>query len=335
VERWKEDRLAAFSYHLQMLLTSGIALLDSIQLLTAQRVLPEKAGQKLVTSIQRGESFSSALRQLHFPAIFCSFIEAAEYHGDICFALEHCNRYYRSRARWSRKIKQTLFYPLFIFCFLTVGLLFLSIVVLPTFAELYQSFAFSLPVITQGVFAFAQLFPYVLVSGGLLCLCLHWSRRQAYVQQLLTKVPLVATYYRYRYTQYLALQFGSFLLAGVPMLKTVTLLEKVTPWPPLRTYLTTTKKLLIQGEMFGSIVQHANVALLPIFAQTVRLGEETGKLGEMLGQLAQTTEEWLTDKMEKWMTYLEPMLTLFIGIIMAIVVISLFLPMFGLIQVIQ
>lgn len=335
MRRWKEEQLAAFSYHLQIMLTSGIALLDCIQMLTAQRVLPEKAGQQLATSIQQGESFSSSLVKLRFPSIFCSFIEAAEHHGDMCFALEHCNRYYRSRARWSRKIKQTLFYPLFIFCFLTVGLLFLSIVVLPTFAELYRSFAFSLPATTELVFVFAQLFPYVLAIVGLLCVVVLWGRREAKVQLLLAKLPLFATYYRYRYTQYLSLQLGSFLLAGVPMLTTVTLLERVAPWSALRNYLTEIKQLLIQGATLGTIVQKSNVALLPIFAQTVRLGEETGKLGEMLGQLAQTTEEWLTDKVEKWMNYLEPLLTLIIGIIMAVVVISLFLPMFGLIQVIQ
>jgi type II secretory pathway component PulF len=125
------------------------------------------------------------------------------------------------------------------------------------------------------------------------------------------------------------------MVAGVPMLSTINLLEQVTPWPVLCTYLKKVKHQLIAGATLSSIVQDNSNTLLPVFSQTVILGEETGKLGEMLERLANTTEEWLTEKIEKWMTYLEPILTLFIGLIMAIVVISLFLPMFGLIDAVQ
>jgi type IV pilus assembly protein PilC len=302
VNKWKDEKVAAFSYHLKTMLENGISLVDSIHMLTTQQVIPQKDGNKLMEIIHKGESFSTALHVIEFPAIFCSFIQAAEHHGDMTFALEQCHRYYLSRAKWLRRMKQVAFYPLFILCFLCMGLIFLSVVVLPTFSELYQSFAFELPYTTRLVFAFSRVFPYILFLAFLLLLLCVWGRRKPKFQHVIARFPLVTTYYRYRYTQYLSLQLGSFMTAGVPMLPTITLLEQVTPWPALCTYLTETKQKLIAGATLSNIVQENSTSLLPIFSQTVILGEETGKLGEMLGQLAITTEEWLTEKLEKWMT---------------------------------
>jgi type II secretory pathway component PulF len=335
VGKWNEEKIASFSYHLSNMLESGLTLLDSLHMLTTQHVIPSDDGQFLIQTIQKGESFSTALRCIKLPAIFCSFIEAAEHHGDILFALHQCHRYYQLRAKWLRKIKQITFYPLFILCFLCVGLLFLSVAVLPTFSGLYESFSFPLPYTTRLVFLFSAWFPYLLLIGFLIVMIGVWGRRRVRFQHFFKRIPFVTTYYRYRYTQYLSLQLGSFMSAGVPMLSSFTLLEQVTPWPSLCQYLTATKQKLIEGATLSTIVLENPNELLPVFSQTVVLGEETGKLGEMLNQLAITTEEWLTEKLERWLTYLEPILTLLIGLIMAIVVISLFLPMFGLIQAVQ
>jgi type II secretory pathway component PulF len=335
VDKWRDEKIATFSYHMKTMLESGITLVDSVKMLTSQRVIPKNEGNKLIQLIQKGESFSTALQTIGFPEIFCSFIKAAEHHGDIHFALNHCHRYYLARSKWLRKIKQVTFYPLFILSFLCMGLIFLSLVVLPVFSELYQSFSFELPYTTKLIFEFSQLFPYALLCGFMLLLCGFWGRRKGRFQHLMMGIPFVTTYYRYRYTQYLSLQLGSFMTAGVPMLSSITLLEQVTPWPGLCRYLSQIKQKLIGGATLSNIVQQSPSTLLPAFSQTVILGEETGKLGEMLVQLATTTEDWLTERLEKWMTYLEPILTLSIGLIMAVVVISLFLPMFGLIQIVQ
>jgi type II secretory pathway component PulF len=335
VAKWKEEKIASFSYHLKTMLESGISLMDSLHILKSQSLLPEKAGQILINSIQQGESLSTALRIIQLPVIFCAFVEAAEHHGDIQFALTQCHQYYQARAKWTKRIKQVMFYPFFILCFLCVGLLFLSLVVLPTFAELYQSFAFELPWTTRMVFSLSEVLPYLLLAGFAIGIGVILARRTPLFQQIISRLPLVTTYYRYRYTQYLSLQLGSFITAGVPMLPAFILLERITPWPPLCQFLTSTKEQLIAGESLTGTVRNHSKTLLPVFSQTVILGEETGKLGEMLGQLAITTEEWLTEKLEKWMTYLEPLLTLIMGFIMVIVVISLFIPMFGLINAVQ
>jgi type II secretory pathway component PulF len=332
---WKEEMIVSFSYHLHSMLSSGITLRDSLHMLTTQQIIPAVEGQKVMETIQKGESFSTALRAVSLPTIFCSFIEAAEHHGNILFALNQCHRYYQARVKWKRKIKQITFYPLFILAFLCMGLLFLSTIVLPTFSELYRSFSSTLPFTTQVVFTLSAYFPYLLVAGLLLLFISLRFRRKMFFQYVISKIPFVSTYYRYRYTQYLSLQLSSFIVAGVPMLSSFSLLEHVTPWPKLANYLSFTKQKLMEGSTLGTIISENCDCLLPAFSQTVVLGEETGKLGEMLGQLASTSEEWLTERIEKWMTYLEPILTLMIGIIMGIVVVSLFLPMFGLIEAVQ
>nr|WP_255724491.1 type II secretion system F family protein [Shimazuella soli] len=324
-----------FSYHLKTMLENGISLVESVQMITSQQIIPKKEGNLLIQMIQTGESFSAALQAIRLPAIFCAFIKAAEHHGDVLFALKQCHRYYLSRSKWFRKLKQVTFYPFFIFCSLCIGLIFLSLVILPTFSELFQSFSFELPYTTKLVFTLSRIFPYIFLFGFILLLFCIFGRRNPRFQLVMKRIPIITTYYRYRYTQYLSLQLGSFMTAGVPMLSTISLLEQVTPWPDLCKYLESTKRKLIHGATLSNIVQENSSTLLPIFSQTVILGEETGKLGEMLVQLSTTTEEWLTERLERWMAYLEPILTLSIGLIMAVVVISLFLPMFGLIQAVQ
>lgn len=333
--RWKAEKLASFSYHLKKMFENDISILDSLQILKSQKIIPEKAGESLVTSIKQGETFASAVRKVGVPMIFCAFVEAAEHHGDMCFALGQCHQYFQMRAKWLHKMKQVMFYPLFIFCFLCGGLLFLSTIVLPTFAKLYQSFSIDLPWTTQMVFAISDILPYFLLGLLGFGIGLSFARRTTLISKLINRLPIIKRYYRYRYTQYLSLQLGSFLTAGVPLLSALTLLERVTPWRPLCQYLTKMKQNLIAGDSLTSVSVETSTTLLPAFVQTVTLGEQTGQLGEMLEQLAISTEEWLTEQLEKWMTYLEPILTLVMGCIMAIVMISLFLPMFGLIQAVQ
>lgn len=333
--RWKDEQIAMFSCHLKTMLESGVCLVDSISMLTSQRFIAQIDGNLLIQMLQKGESFSVASQKIKLPALFCAFIQAAEHHGDLPFALKQCHRYYLSRTKWFRKMKQVTFYPFFIFCLLCAGLIFLSLVVLPIFFELYRSFSFELPYTTKLIFSFSKMLPYFLLLGFFILFICILGRRKPKFQSFFTRIPIVTTYYKYRYTQYLALQLGSFIIAGVPMLSAFSLLEQVTPWPDLCKYLSGTKQKLIDGASLSNIVQETPSALLPVFSQTVILGEETGKLGELLVQLAATTEDWLTEKLEKWMTYLEPILTISIGLFMAVVVISLFLPMFGLIQVVQ
>ncbi|MBD1371215.1 type II secretion system F family protein [Hazenella sp. IB182357] len=342
--RWNMERYALFSEQMAHLLKNGIPLLNAIMILGEQRIVPPSFSHHVSSLLQHGYSLSETLHAEKFPSMFLSFMRVAEEHGNYQLGFEQCTRYYEARSRWMKELTKAITYPLFLLLFVIIALFFLFIILLPRFHELYQVMGIPLPPSTQLIFQLQSYMVYIL-WGMLITLLiglLSWlSREWIPVQmrhnwgRLMSKMPFVRVIYRYRISHFFALQLGSMLKAGVPLLKAIVVIREGAPWQRLSDHLKWIEQGLLKGRSFHSLVQtYEKDIFIHALPTMVAIGEQSGSLAEILLTFAKQTEQLMKSLMDKMIKISEPLFILLIGVGIAFMIISLFLPMLQLVQAI-
>jgi len=144
----------------------------------------------------------------------------------------------------------------------------------------------------------------------------------------LYRIPGVRHYFLFRFTHYLSVQLGALLRAGIPLLTALETMRTLTPWPSLAEGIDRIRKRLLEGESFNrSLAAEGSALFLPVVPHWIALGEETGRLDQSLLSLARATENVIRERSRKLTHSLEPVLIFLIGVLIAVTVIALFLPM--------
>lgn len=319
------------------LLASGIPLLTSLDLLQEQRLITRRFYQRLTQLLSSGFSLSSSLEKLSFPSLFISFIRAAEEHGDYAQAFQQCERYYGARARWTRELGKSLMYPLLVLMLAGLAFSFLLSVVLPRFAELYQTMGIPLPRLTQWLFSLhasaliwapkvAGWLLLFIAIGGLIRFAPRWVR--AWLSQGLFLLPLLGSLCKHQLTHYVSIQLGSLLRAGVPLITALQTLRAMTPWSILSRSLRKMEAHLLAGTSLSEAIQKSGPRLFSTtLVKLVALGEESGKLDEILFHVAQGTELVLKNRLDRLTRSIEPLFIFMLGLVIAMIVIAMFLPL--------
>ncbi len=326
-----------FSQQLSILLDSGFPLIPSLRLLGEQRILTPDETERICRSLEAGASLSESLRAEGFPLLFVSFIWAAEEYGEYGFGLRQCEVYYREKEKFLRELGQALLYPAVVLILVILSFLFLVTVVMPRFTDLYASMGMELPLFTRLLLGFYEfLRSSFAVIAGLLAiilvaaLLLHRlppEKRWRWTGWLY-RLPGVRHYFLIRFTHFLSLQMGALLRAGIPLLKALETVHRLTPWPRLAEGIVRIRKRLMAGESFHrSLAAEGGRLFLPMAPHWVALGEETGRLDQSLLSLARAMENVIRERSRRLTHSLEPVLIFLIGVLVAVTVIALFLPM--------
>ncbi|WP_124727768.1 type II secretion system F family protein [Staphylospora marina] len=341
-KRWKVEQLAQFAQQTAGLLENGVPLLDALDLLHEQQLIPSFLYGTLKDRLQRGERLSDALRVSGFPALFVSFIRAAEEHGDYSFGFRQCDTYYSARSKWIRDMWRAILYPAVVFLMVLISFLFLTSVVLPRFADLYRAMGIPLPLATRWLFAVRDhwYWPAGVIGTGIgMLLILHGisgtgssGRREAWEKALL-RIPVIGDLRMLRMTQYVSVQLGSLLNAGVPLRNALELVERETPWVCLSAGLRRIRMRVESGSpLHLAIREEAGDLFLPSLPRLVALAESIGSVNNAFLMLARETEAAITSKTEKFTRGLEPLLIFGVGLLIAAMVIALFLPMLQMVR---
>ncbi|UWE02784.1 type II secretion system F family protein [Laceyella sacchari] len=342
--KWSAEQYMLYSQQMAHLLDSGIPLLTSLDVLKEQRLISKRFYKRLVHLLNQGFSLSNALEKLAFPALFISFIRAAEEHGDYAHGFKQCESYYETRAHWTRELGKSLIYPLLVLAIASLALLFLLGVVLPRFTELYQMMDVPLPGLTAWLFTvYASAGAWmpkatVWVGGGLTaCVVARIAPRpiRAWLARGLFCLPLVGSMLKHRLTHFFAIQLGSLLKAGVPLLDALQALRKMTPWPVLDRVLNAIVDSVMGGASLSEAISKSGRGLfLPSLVKMVALGEESGKLDQILLHLSHGTGMVIKNRLERFTRSAEPLFIFIIGLFIAVIIIAMFLPLLHLVRAI-
>ncbi len=344
----KQEQLY-FVERMLVLLDAGLPLLESLVLMQ-QSASP--AWQKRMAFIshhlKQGESFSQCLSIQHavFDSAFIGLIRVSEESGEINLALRTIQQQLRTQIELHRQIQQALAYPFITLgsaCLLMIGML---VWVIPVFSDVFSHFNAPLPWATQFLLnATGQFILYLPAIGGGIALTLVsvsalWLSHPGFQKgcdHYLIRIPVVGNLFRQSTLACWCRSLGYLMRAGLPALEAMRITAQTSNQWLCHDLSAHIFKSLAQGWSFSEALQRADPRR-QFFdretAQLLEIGSASGTLATMLSNCADALEQQLTSQLKLLSHGLEPILVVFVGLLIGGLVIILYLPIFNLGQIV-
>lgn len=342
----KPKDIALFTRQLSTMIKAGVPLLQSFDIVARGSENPKMTKLLLAikSDIETGTSLNQAFRKypMHFDALYCNLIEAGEQAGILENLLDRLATYMEKTETIKRKIKSALMYPIAVIVVAFVVVTIIMIFVIPSFKEVFSSFGADLPAPTMFVIRVSELFVkfwyiVLLVPPAAVYLFLQaWKRNekvQQFMDRLLLKIPifgpLVEKSVIARWTRTMSTMFA----AGVPLVES---LDSVGGAAGNSVYAQATKRIQ-QDVAQGSSLSMAMTTqrLFPVMVlQMTTIGEESGSIDHMLGKAADFYEAEVDDMVAGISSLMEPIIIVVLGVVIGGIVVSMYLPIFKLGQVV-
>jgi type IV pilus assembly protein PilC len=345
-QKIKPKDIAIFTRQLATMMKAGVPLLQSFDIVG--RGNANASVTKLLNDVrldvETGTSLSSAFRKypMYFDNLYCNLVEAGEAAGILEALLDRLAVYMEKTEAIKSKIKSALMYPASVVVVAFVVVAVIMIFVIPSFKQVFTSFGADLPAPTLFVIGMSEFFVkyWWLIFGGIglggYFFMQAWKRNekvQKFMDRLLLKVPVFGTLIEKsciaRWTRTLSTMFA----AGVPL---VEALDSVGGASGNSLYADATTKIqqeVSTGTSLTSAMTNAN--LFPsMVIQMTAIGEESGSIDHMLGKAADFYEAEVDDMVAGLSSLMEPIIIVFLGTIIGGIVVSMYLPIFKLGQVV-
>ncbi|MCV2421871.1 type II secretion system F family protein [Paucibacter sp. DJ2R-2] len=342
----KQKDIAVFTRQLATMMRAGVPLLQSFEIVGRGSTNPRltRLLNDIKQDVETGTSLSNALRKqpLYFDALYCNLVEAGEAAGILEALLDRLAIYQEKTVALKNKIKSALTYPVAVFVVAFVVVAVIMIFVVPAFKDVFKSFGADLPAPTLMVIAMSEFFVsywYLIfgsIGGGLYFFFQSWKRSvkmQHTMDRLLLKIPIFGDLlYKSavaRWTRTLSTMFA----AGVPL---VEALDSVGGAAGNAVFAEATEK--IQRDVSTGTALTTSMQTTGIFPtmvlQMAAIGEESGSLDHMLGKAAEFFEDEVDEAVKSLSSLMEPFIIVFLGTIIGGIVVSMYLPIFKLGQVV-
>jgi type IV pilus assembly protein PilC len=338
--------LAIFTRQLATMMKAGVPLLQAFDIVGRGNANASVARllNDIRTDVETGTSLNAAFRKfpMHFDNLYCNLVEAGEAAGILDQLLDRLAVYMEKTEAIKSKIKSALMYPISVVIVAFVVVAVIMIFVIPAFKETFSSFGAELPAPTLFVMAVSEIFVaywwliFGGVGGGIYFFLQAWKRSekvQMFMDRLLLKMPvfgvLIEKSVIARWTRTLSTMFA----AGVPL---VEALDSVGGASGNYVYQTATEGIqreVSTGTSLTMAMSNANV-FPSMVLQMCAIGEESGSIDHMLGKAADFYESEVDDMVAGLSSLMEPIIIVFLGGLIGGIVVSMYLPIFKLGQVV-
>ena len=339
----KKKRL--FFSQLQVLLKAGLSFTSSFSLIIEGATGNEAdVFRRLFDKVIAGASLWEALQgEQDFSRLDYGVIRIGEESGRLMDALGFLTDYYEKKEAQRRTLVSALSYPMITLGVAAVVLVFMMLVVIPMFEQVYARMGGELPAMTRMMISISNKMPALFI--GLLVLVGVWvvvkrlygqtNFFQRATSALLLKVPYVGKLACLFQLSRLSRLLHLLVSSDVPILQSLRLIADIVHFYPVRKSLTQTCDIVEHGGLLYTGFEAFPLVYSRKFIVLLRVGEETNSLDTMLATLADDLSAELDYEIKQINNALEPLLILFIGIIVAFVLISMYLPMFKMGMTIQ
>lgn len=326
--------------HLALMLRSGLTVDRAFQILLAQATRRglERALRAVHADIQRGEALSVACARFPnvFPSLFVSILRWGEAGGSLPESLDRLAAQLEKDLQLRRAVRGALIYPAIVIG-ATVALgTVMSVFVLPRLITVFDSFDLELPLMTRVLLFIARGISQhgvaLLIGIVVAMLAFGFVSRlpvlKPYIHRFLLRLPIIGHLIRQVNIARMERIFGSLIRSGIPVVEalgiTSTAVENVR-------YQTVLREVLVQAQrglpISGILAKYPRL-FPPMHSQMIAVGEETGKLQDVLLYLADFTEEEVSQMTKNLATTLEPVLLVFVGLIVGGVALSIIAPIY-------
>jgi len=341
--RIRQKDLQIFTRELATLISSGLPLDRALSVLiglTEKEELKQATAQILRT-VQQGKSLSEALTEFPkiFPPLYVNMVKAGEIGGFLDSVLQRLAEYLERSQEVQDQIKAALAYPVMLVCVGGLSVFFMFTYVLPKFAGIFKDMGPALPVLTRLILTLGEWFQaywwvlVLLIIGTGLALQRYIATphgRFAWDRWRL-RVFLLGDLIRKREVANFARTLGTLLKSGVPLLQALEVVEAVVSNRVISSVLKEVRVGVREGQGISNPLGRSGV--FPTLAlQMVSVGEETGRLDEMLMRTAEYYEKETNAQLKQLVSLVEPALILSMGLIVGFVVIGLLQGIFSISQ---
>ncbi len=337
----KKEELVLFARQLATMISAGIPLLESLEILSeqAETVGFRKCLEDIVDEIRGGKDLSQCLEKYPkvFSNIFCSMVRAGEASGQLDDILARLADYLEASAKLKRDIRAAMTYPV-ISLFLVLGITsFLMIGIVPKFQEVFSSLEIDMPALTEHVLN-ASLWckdNWYLVFGGMIAgfmLFGAYTKTSVGERQwdwVKLNVPVFGPLFRKVALSRFARTFATLIKSGVPILGSLEIVSDTAGNRTISDVVDKARENVRQGEALSEPLSQSKV-FPPMVTRMIGIGEKSGSLETLLEKIAVFYDEQVAAEVKSLTSMIEPILIGVMGFLVGGIVLAVFLPIFEL-----
>ena len=337
----KLDALVLFTEQLASMLKAGLPLSHALDTIVAE--IKDKKFHDMLdyirSAIFAGESFSSSLKQFPytFPPLFYSMVEAGEVSGSLPDAMQTIAEYLSASLKLTKKFKSALTYPIVIVSMSSLLVMGLMIWVVPVFGEMFSGFGANLPWLTQKLIDASDFIKsniFLLIFGVIL---LYVFGKKFFISPkgaetldvLLQHVPIFGSLIKKTNIARFCRTYSVLIANGVPILKSIDICTNVANSFYLTKACERIKKGVQAGQQLSTLM-----GAIPYFPRIVcnmtKAGEQSGNVEKMIRNVAILYENDVNNIVAAMTSLLEPFIICFLGVVIGLIVIAMFMPIFQL-----
>lgn len=338
------DEMVLFTRQMYSLTKSGVPLIRGLIGLveTVRNDKLRDALNDIVDNLEAGRTLSAGMARHPkiFDSLYVNIVKVGEETGRMEEAFLRLYQYIDLEKETRKQIKSALRYPLIVVSAIIIAIGIVTVWVIPKFAEIFRNFDIELPLATRAILAvsgFASAYwPVILVAGVIAAFSfVYWKRTEAgrYAwDRAKLRIPVIGDIILRGTLARFARAFSMSYRSGVPLIQTMNLCGRAVENSFLAARLAEMRDGIERGESVSRTATTTSM-FTPLVLQMIRVGEETGALDDMLDEAAEFYEREVEYDIKNLAALIEPVLTIGIGIMVLILALGVFLPMWDLVQI--
>jgi len=342
-EKVSLKELAVYSRQLSVLVDADLPLIQSLNMLAEQA--KNKYFKKVIQTIRKDVEGGSTLNQAKkkfpkvFDALYSNLVASGEQSGSLDVMLKRLSEYLEKIVKLRSQVKQAMTYPIAVFAFSVLVVIFMMWKVIPIFSNIFFELGASLPLLTKMVLGFSNFVQrYVLVVFigivGLIFLFRYFAQTPAgrtMIDTTLLRMPLFGKLLEKVALSRITRTLSTLLTGGVPMLESLKITSSTAGNVIIETRILEARSQVAGGaSLMDSLRGKGNFPFMLV--QMIGVGEATGNLDSMLTKLADFYDEEVESSVGTLLSVLEPILLIVVGGLIGTIVVSMYLPVFNLMQ---
>jgi type IV pilus assembly protein PilC len=329
-----------FNQELAALLKAGLPLLQALDLMLER--MKNQHFKSVLTEVRdrvkSGTDLSEAFAEYGdlFPRLYPSSLKAGERSGELEAVIRRFIRYMKLVLDARRRVVSALIYPAVLVCLSIAMIFIMSIYVVPKFMVFFENLDAELPLITRVMIGFSSLLrDNAVLIGAALVLGIfflrQWGKTDAgriALDRLRLRLPVLGgILHRFALSEFCR-ALGTLLSGGIPLVPAMEIGVSAIGNAYVRSRIEPNIQMVREGKPFFAALESSGI-FTEMAVDMVKVGEATGSLDEMLGSVSDFLDEQVETRMQRVLSLIEPLMLVFMGIIVAIILVSIYLPLFS------
>lgn len=339
-KRVPTEDFMVFNQELAALLKAGLPLLQALDLMLERMANPHFRGvlTEIRDRVKSGEDLSDAFAAYGdlFPRLYPATLKAGERSGELELVIRRFLRYMKLVLDARRRVVSALIYPAVLVCLSIAMIIVMAVYVVPKFMVFFENLDVELPLITRIVLAISLFSNHnwpillALILGAVFSFR-AWKKTESgglAVDRLRLRLPFLGpVLHRFAQAEFCR-SLSTLLTGGIPLVPAFEIAAASVGNQWVRGRIDPTIQMVREGKPFHGALESSGM-FTDMSIDMIKVGEATGSLDEMLGSVADFMDEQIETRMQRILSLIEPLMLIFMGIMIAIILISIYLPMFS------